>query len=382
LPRDVTLVVAGPDGRLRGTLPSFAVGTPWWQDLEPVLAARPDVVVLRLLRVEPAPEPPMGGRVAYLVELAGVEPADLDPAVEPDLAARAEEDSRLRLPWARPGGPAADVAWAARQVPLDGDAQQVRSWNLSSIWRLPVARGEVWLKCVPPFFAHEGAVLRALQPRPVPRLLAAEGHRLLLEALPGVDGYGASAAEHRAVLDVVVDLSASTIGRVDELLGAGVPDWRRDAFRAAADALVRRLAPDDDGLRRLLESWDERYDAVQQAGLPDGLFHGDPHPGNARIGVVPPIVFDWGDSGIGSPLLDLASVEDEALVDHVLDRWRRLVPGSDPRRAWDALRPLAVLRGAVVFQRFLDGIEPTERVYHCDDVEPFLRRAVEAAGTS
>jgi hypothetical protein len=30
------------------------------------------------------------------------------------------------------------------------------------------------------------------------------------------------------------------------------------------------------------------------------------------------------------------------------------------------------VRGAVVFQRFLDGIEPSERVYHAGDVEPFL----------
>jgi hypothetical protein len=30
---------------------------------------------------------------------------------------------------------------------------QVRTWNLSSLWRKPVEGQTVWLKVVPPFFA-------------------------------------------------------------------------------------------------------------------------------------------------------------------------------------------------------------------------------------
>jgi hypothetical protein len=51
------------------------------------------------------------------------------------------------------------------------------------------------------------------------------------------------------------------------------------------------------------------------------------------------------------------------------------VPGSDPDRAWGLNQPVAVLRGAVLFQRFLDLVEPSERVYHHRDVQPFLDRA-------
>ena len=49
-----------------------------------------------------------------------------------------------RAPWARPGGPAADLTWAdaalaALDRPRSGPAQQVRTWNLSSLWRRPVS---------------------------------------------------------------------------------------------------------------------------------------------------------------------------------------------------------------------------------------------------
>ena len=42
-------------------------------------------------------------------------------------------------------------------------------------------------------------------------------------------------------------------------------------------------------------------------------------------------------------------------------------------------RPLAALAGAVGYQRFLDGIEASERVYHHHDVVPCLQLAAELA---
>ena len=41
-----------------------------------------------------------------------------------------------------------------------------------------------------------------------------------------------------------------------------------------------------------------------------------------------------------------------------------------------------MLRGAVVFQRFLDHIEPSERVYHDRDVGPFLTAAEEVMAST
>ena len=56
------------------------------------------------------------------------------------------------------------LAWAAGALRSHGyrqtaPAEQMRTWNLSTLWRIPVEESSVWLKCVPPFFAHEGAIL-------------------------------------------------------------------------------------------------------------------------------------------------------------------------------------------------------------------------------
>ncbi len=49
-------------------------------------------------------------------------------------------------------------------------------------------------------------------------------------------------------------------------------------------------------------------------------------------------------------------------------RWRDEVPDSDPERAAELIAPVALMRQAIIYRRFLDGIEETERVYHRDDV--------------
>ena len=100
-------------GSVLGRLPAIEVRTPWWQDIEPVVeAAREafgiEVVVLRMLDSElPRPH---GGRVTYLAETAARLPAAAADALEPWSGTLDEQP--LRLSWAVPGGPDADVAWA------------------------------------------------------------------------------------------------------------------------------------------------------------------------------------------------------------------------------------------------------------------------------
>jgi hypothetical protein len=60
-------------------------------------------------------------------------------------------------------------------------------------------------------------------------------------------------------------------------------------------------------------------------------------------------------------------------------RWQEAVPGSDAARAVSLIVPIAALRLAIIYQRFLDGIERTERFYHEDDVPQQLRDAARLA---
>ena len=380
--RSVTLVLLGEDGSLLGSLEPFDVETPWWQDVRPITDRLPGVTVLRLLACEESRGGQMGGAVTYLAELRGGAPGRLLPSAA-EIA-----DHPLSMPWARPGGPAADLAWAAGVAEPEGPPTQHRTWNLSAIWSIPVSGSTAWLKCVPPFFAHEAAVLRLLAGESVPKVLAAEGHRVLLEEMPGRDGYGASADEHVAALESLMRLQLGTAGRDQELLRLGVPDCRAAALLELCADVVSRRAPGDERLSGLLDTAEARLAEVAECGLPDVLVHGDAHPGNARLTGGTPLWFDWGDSRLGHPLLDLVALGGgpsavgrarASVGRRWLELWGEAVPGSNPGRAWRLLRPLAELRLAAVYQSFLDGIEPTERPFHEADVVPALERAARLA---
>ena len=366
-------------GEVRGEIGPFPVELPWWQEAGPIADLLPGSVVLRLIEADPARSDGMGGAVTYVVEYDGLLPEAVELRSwngDRDLLAH----HPLRLPWARPGGPAADLRWVASQVSVAGSARarQERTWNLSAIWSVPaVVDGRpttVWLKCLPPFFAHEPAVLEIMGDLPVPRVLAHDRHRMLLAEMAGRDGYEPTKTEERAMIESLVDLQVTSVRRVDALLAAGVPDLRTPRMVAELTDLVHRLAPNDAALRSFVDDLPARLAQVDAAGMPDVLIHGDPHGGNCRIGVSPPVWFDWGDSAVGNPLLDVAATHrmSEPTVGHWLDRWSAAVPGSRPHRVWELLKPVALLRMAWVYQRFCDNIEPSEQVYHRSDVAKCL----------
>jgi hypothetical protein len=302
------------------------------------------------------------------------------------------DDQPLRLRWAKPGGPDGDLAWAeevlaARRIERDGPAEQIRSWNLSSIWRLPLADGSsAWLKVVPPFFAHEGDMLRRLQSSAVPRLLGHDGDRVLLADVAGDDRYDAAEPELLEMVAMLVDLQATWVGRVDDLLRIGLPDWRGPGLTAkVADVVERRavdLAPDDAAtLRRFVGELPDRFAALDGCAIPDTLVHGDYHPGNVRGTPGYLTMLDWGDTGVGHPLLDLPAFLEAAplafvgrIRAHWLDAWRAAAPGGDPERAAALIAPIAAARQALIYQTFIDNIEPVERRHHDADALDWLAR--------
>jgi Ser/Thr protein kinase RdoA (MazF antagonist) len=388
--RSAELVLVTPDGRVVGRWPPIPVATPWWQDIEPVVQAASerygtDVTVLRLLEAEY--DQPPGGRVRYLAEVTAPIAADPWPA--------ALDDHPLRLSYARPGGPAADLAWAKSVLEASGrlctaPPTQVRTWNLSSLWRIPTDRGMTWLKAVPPFFAHEGALLEALAGEAVPVVLGRQSGRLLMPEIPGADLYTASPEQLPVMIDRLVALQSSWSGRAPALLELGLPDWRATALSLAIAAIVQRCrAQLSEAHRSVLDAFVEglprRFADLASCGLSDTLVHGDFHPGNFRGGPgLPLILLDWGDSGVGHPLLDqpafLSRIPGEQAgpsAEHWIRRWREAVPGGDPARAAHLLAPIAAARQAVIYQGFLDRIEPSEHPYHRADPQNWLQRTAE-----
>ncbi|WFE38616.1 aminoglycoside phosphotransferase family protein [Micromonospora sp. WMMD998] len=395
--RTVTLVLVDDAGRPLGALPPFEVPDPWWQQVASIVdGARRrygvDVAVLRLLDAD-RPHPP-GGHVRYLAQLTGA-PAGpgaaggvpLEPATV-DLAPHL-----LRQPWAQVGGPARSVAWAIDELrrlgrPVTAVAQQ-RTWNLSAIWRLDTPEGPAWLKQLPPFAHQEPTVLTWLatgagvEAGPVVLAVGEEG-RLLLEDVPGEDLYGVGEEARAGIAAAHHSVQLRSVGAVDRLVAAGVPDLRGVAL---ARWVRERLAGHDVSVAAgLLGGLDERVRRLRDCGLPDTLVHGDLHPGNARGGDARRVVIDWADAFVGHPGFDILRLTEgldapaaARLVAEWADRWRADVPGCQPHRAVDLLRPVAPLRLAAVYAMFLAGIEPSEHPYHVHDVPAALAQAAAEA---
>ena len=340
--RTIIALVSAPSG-FAGRTDPFPVESPWWSDAEPVNQALEQLLgvptsVLRLISVENG-NPTNGGLATYHVEAHG-EPdrTHLHPAEEP------EPDAPHRMPWARLGGPAELVAWADTEIERTGPAVQVKTWNLSSVHRLPTATGPVWLKAVPTFFEDEAAVIKmvaAHDPTLVPDVIASAPYRVLLADVPGEDCWEIK-AEH-----------------VESI----VPRWVAVQHALAGEPQVRRSAV-----------------PMASFGLPETLVHGDFHPGNWMASGV---IIDWSDVVWGHPaldagrLLEFCTPELHDLVRRVWsEAWLAHRPDSRPLEALDAARRASHLLNAVKYQEFLDHIEESERIYHRDDPANELRAAL------
>jgi hypothetical protein len=394
--RHVTLVLCTPQGELLGALPEFVVPSQWWRQVDDVVAEarRAHGVEVRVLRVLTTRGPyyPGGGPVSYLAEVDEPVTIPLTPWSDNPVA-----DHPLRLPSARPGGHLADLAWAkgvlcARGVAITDAPQQIRTWNLSSIWRLPTSGGDAWLKVVPPFLAHEAAVLPQLDPGVGPPVLGASRGRVLLGNVPGDDQYDATQESLLQMVRMLVRLQAGWIGRTEELFALDLPDLRPAALmpriRTAVDRHRDELNPAErERIDALVDGLPARFADLAACGLPDTLVHGDFHPGNVRGLPGAFTILDWGDSGVGHPMLDQLAfgkridAADRTAAERLwATEWQRVVPGCDAARAAALLRPVAALYGGVVYDRFLDNIEPDEHRYHEGDSLASLRHAADLVG--
>ncbi|GAA4564511.1 aminoglycoside phosphotransferase family protein [Planotetraspora kaengkrachanensis] len=413
--RTVTAWVTADEEWL-GVLGPFPVSVPWWSQVEPVVAhvrrvLGVPVFVLRLLHVDGG-EGGRGGHVTYHVEVLERPAAGLlDPSPVDHAVLTSPED--LRSPWAAIEGVREALGWASDALvaagrPVTGPVEQYKTWNLAGLFRLPTAQGPVWLKTTPHFAADEADVIAAFaraDPGLVPAVIAAGGGRVLLEHLPGEDCWQASPETIISAVDRLVAAQAA-LAELDESaeragltghagqagqadgLPAGLRDRRTpvivDQVRALLDGAVARELTSDE--LRIARGLVERWPLLDECGLPDTIVHGDFHPGNWRSDGGPPVVMDFADAYLGNPVLDGLRVRDFLPAEKRpvatrawIDAWTSRVPGCDPARALTIGEPLGHLVYAVRYQEFLDGIEPSERIYHLDDPVTVIREALRCA---
>jgi hypothetical protein len=371
-----------------GAVGPFAVDVPWWADVAPVVAgvrARLEVPVIVLRLLTTTGEGARDGHVTYHVEAA--EPPARGLTATAVTYADLARPQRFRAPWATPGGVRELLGWAAGHLasagtPVTGPAEQHRTWNLAALFRLPTADGPVWLKATPHFAADESVALAAIAGHDqtlVPHVIAGERGRVLLTHVPG--SHNGDAPDD--VIAAVVGRFATVQAALAAAPPAGLPDRRDPAekIRALLDDGVPELTPDERAAARTLTG---RWRELADCGLPDTLVHGDFHPVNWHGD--PPVVIDLADAHLGNPVLDglravdfLPAKARPAAARAWIRVWADMVPGSDPARALAVAEPLAHLAYAVRYQEFLDGIEPSERVYHDGDPAAAIREALRAA---
>ena len=291
----------------------------------------------------------------------------------------------LRAPWAEPGWFSQTSRWMTDTLsglgrPPTGPVQQFRNLGISSVLRVPTVAGWVYLKATAklPLFINEGAFMAHLAeqfPGQIPRPLAVETekHWMLL------DDFGADLHSQKPSEADVADflrqfgaLQVQSARMVDDLLDAGCRDRRlpvlarQIADLAAHPLTVRHTTPDKLAqLRAAVPALQERCAVLDSYNLPDCLVHGDLHLGNVARNGDTYQIFDWSDSCIAHPFVDMITPYfsyDDAntraqLRDIYLAQWNEWESLERLREVWRLAKPIAALHQAVSYLYILIGQE-------------------------
>jgi hypothetical protein len=390
----------------------------FWQDVGPVNRAVRQrlgltVRTLRCLAVDDAPNGD-GVVVAYLLE-------NLDPSWAPPAGGRwfapaaAERErltasarlvldrwvayagqppSTLRPPWIVPGWFAAAQTWIAHQLARlglrpTGPVEQHRTWERSTVLRVPISGGDLYFKAVPPMFAHEprlAAAMAAWFPASAPAVLAVDPERgwMLTRDLGGVPlARLPDILRWEEALAAWAGLQVALARAPDRLRGVGLPERplgglidQIDAIFADEAALLLGLdgglsAEEAAALRAQAPRLKRACVDLAALPIPSSLEHGDFSPAQVVATDRGCLFFDWSDSSVAHPFFSLVTFLDdaaEALPDQpglgerlrnaYLAPWAVLAPPDRLREAFDLALLLAPLHHALIYHcHVLPGME-------------------------
>jgi hypothetical protein len=288
-----------------------------------------------------------------------------------------------RAPWAQEGWLADATGWIESTLddlgrPPTGPVEQVRTWPLSAVLRVPTSEGLVYFKATStmPLFVDEGHVMQALARlfrHEVPEPLAIERSRrwMLLDDIGSAIGWDAPAEERESVLRVFAFMQLVSSGDPDALIVHGCID-RRPAWLARE---VTELIGDEESLSGLDEQERARLRSLEPAlvelcgclahgPVPDALVHGDLHLENVARVRGSYVFFDWSDACVAHPFLDLIDVhreEDVAvrarLRDAYLSVWADHASSEELLALWEVSAPLSSLNQAVSYRHIFASVE-------------------------
>ncbi len=268
--------------------------------------------------------------------------------------------------------------WVEANVPptADGSAwrmAQIRSWSISSVWRLTSGGERLYFKASPRYFASEVAVTRDVAsrfPEVSPGLVAVEPDEgwMIMEDLGDVTLSKTDSAElWRETMRTIARVQQGYAGRPAALEAMNL---ERRTLRDIVESLAYWLedpscsglrmfqSENDAALARLRPSLDEVSAMARQLdglGLPPTLEHGDLDATNVFIRDGAPVLMDWSDACVShpffTPLTPAQARRYPQFVEAYLREWAGHGSPDGLRRGFAVAKPLAALESAFHYHR-------------------------------
>ena len=313
-------------------------------------------------------------------------------------------------PWYRPGWWREAQFWFQQQLVQSGNrpvppVEQLRSWGRAQL----LHAGRVYMKAVPPMFAHELRITKELAdyyPGHFPQVLALDRERnwfLMADvgdrSLAQVRQFASWEQTVQALARIQVELAKHG----DWLLGLGCPERRLDSMAAQIDPLLADTEAMQIGcpagltehegasLRALAPQLKRWCRQLADYAVPYSLEHGDFWSCQVLLYRNKPVFIDWSDSSLAHPFFSLVTllqdIENELpavlnarerLRDAYLAQWASYQSHPKLVEAYEIARPLAMLHLALIYYRtILPGLSAS---WEMENMLPwFLKKLVEFA---
>ena len=279
-----------------------------------------------------------------------------------------------RRPWERPGWIAHTMSIVDRELTRVGRLRtgppgQMRHTSVTGMLRIPTDGHPVWLKAVPPLFAHEAAVIRLitdLSTAMVPVVLAASDEWWLSDEFPAPANSPAGDP-----LTSLARLQIATASRLDDLRASGCSDRSIETLVNGISQLMARTdVLDSHRQRRLgavLPQFEKTCVELAALGFPATLVHGDVSPGNVRWVGDAWLIYDWTDACIAHPFIDLASPlsyeRDQAVVAErtraYASAWAEVMPPFAVDQALATASSVGAAHQAMTYVSMIDVVDRT-----------------------
>lgn len=345
-----------------------------------------EVVVVDLESFGPEAPSPYAWTDWAEVPLETLEPPELRDALPRWIGRRQLGPTAADPPWSSPGWSERASAWmvermAELRAPAFEPPRIVYLWGISAVLRAPSALGPMFLKCSAPIFGREAAVtvvLAQATPDLVTRVAAVEpdenwllmfdhGETTLGDEPPDAWGSG---------LEVYARIQQTWVGREGALIDAGASVRSLHDLAAALPTLADQEPMNTELTGEHRAAWNNSIGAFTDAcarleaiGPAPGLVHGDLHAWNVAATPDGPRIFDWSNSAISHPFLDLAvyatRADDvrirRALRDTYLAHWSEHLSAADLAEAGDLAIIVGTLFQVESYVRILSSLDPDDR---------------------